>query len=900
MRFKLFCSLTCATVVIAGTLFFGSNFIEKHPQSTAEKPNAEWWKVQLQDPRTGEIPKNVRATDLDYASTFFPLGNRQEQLDWKSIGPYNIGGRTRALAFDRRDPKTIMAGSASGGIFKSTDQGLSWKKVTTHEHNVSISWIEQDPRAGKANFWYASTGEATGSSQGAPNFSAHFGGDGVLVSEDNGDTWNRLGSFINDSPQRIDSLDQTWKIVVDNQSSSTVLLLATTNGIYRSEDMGVNWLNVSGNRQGGQQIDLVQTTEGNWYACISRGFGNSGLFRSTDGKNFKLIHSLVPNLGRSIIGLNHQNEDALYVLCVTPGSGLQSEFLGRTAQHSLFKYHYKSGDGSGMGGRLVNLSNNLPHGAWPFDDYYAQGGYCMDIKVSPFDSNLVAIGGVNLNISHTGFMQSNDSKFAGGYYHKVDTPFYEIYPNHHPDLQTIVFHPTDKNVLMTGSDGGVHLTRDVYANNVVWESLNNGYVTTQFYTLSVDKKIGSHRVIGGLQDNGTLYYLGDEKHQWTMPVDYDGAYCHFLNYSPFFLAAKQQAGLFKVAVNSLGKRIGFARIDPAGPNNYLFINPYTIDPNDNRILFLPNGNKLWRCKDLSKFPLDNKFKKQATNWDNIDIPGLSGIISAVSASNNPANILYVGTSSSELYRVDSANNQYSVRNINIPNAVGFIASIDSDPNDANKVVVVFSNYNVYSVFFSENGGESWSNVSGNLEGEIQPGVPASLAQVNNGPSCRVAKFIELKDKNWLLVGTSIGLFGTLKLDSMETKWERVGETSIGTNVVTAIDYRPIDGYLGVATHGSGVFTAVLTDSKFIVGFSENESKALKVYPNPCASLLHLEFDFQAVESVKVYNSSGVEQSIEWKQLAQGMSADVAALKVGSYLIHIKNQGKPYIRRFIKM
>ena len=871
----------------------------------AEKADANWWKMQLQDPSTGKVPANIRKSDLDFVSEHFPLGARSGELQWKNRGPYNIGGRTRALAIDRSNPSRIIAGAASGGIFLSRNEGKSWKKASTHEHNLSITWITQDPRIGKENMWYASTGEARGASQGAANFSAHFGGDGVLVSNDFGETWNRLGRFINDSPQRQDSLDLSWKILVDNQSSSTVLLLATPSGIFRSKNQGVTWLNVHGNGATNQIIDLVQTSSGIWYAAISSGIGSaSGLFRSTDGVSFNLVKTPAPNLGRGIIGLNHQNENSMFVLFESPNSGQKSEFLGRNGYHSLFKYTYISGNGSGLGGNWENLSMNLPKGIWPFDDYHSQTGYCMDIKVSPYDSNTVALAGVNLNISHNGFSTKGDDKFAGGYYHKIDTPFYQIYPNHHPDVHTVVFHPTDSKIILTGSDGGIHLSRDLYSKQVVWESLNNGYVTTQFYTLALDKKVGSKKMVGGLQDNGTLYYLADSLHSWSMPVDYDGAYCHFLDYSPYFLAAKQQAGLFKVAVDGSGNRIGFARIDPIAPSNYLFINPYTIDPNDNRILFLPNGNVLWRNNDISVFELDNQFVKQTENWEQLNILGVSGLISAVEVSREPANILYFGTSGGAVVRVDSSNANYTYKNVTIPNSNGFVSSIAIHPKDANKVVVVFSNYNVYSVFYSETGGDSWENISGNIEGEIQPGIPAQFAQINNGPSCRVAKFVELRDASWLLLGTSVGLFGTLNIDSNSTIWDRVSESEIGSHVVTAIDYRAADGYLGVATHGGGVFSSYVTQSgNIIADVTEQQFQKAILFPNPARTNVALrvhEIDEFSTQDIQVYNSRGKAVNIEWHVENNKISGNIQHLPVGTYIIKFSVDAKLYISRFVKI
>ena len=867
-----------------------------------EKPSSTWWKMQLQDPSTGEVPANIRHKDLAFARNTFPVGSRSDGVEWKNVGPNNIGGRTRALAFDRKNSNIIIAGAASGGIWKSTDQGNSWKLVTTPEHNISISWLHQDPRQGEENNWYACTGEPTGASQGAANFSAHFGGDGVLASNDNGETWNRLGSFINDSPQRNDSLDLTWKILVDNQSTQTILLLASHSGIYRSEDQGASWKNVSGNRFGGQEVDLVQTSDGIWYAAFGGNLGSGGLFRSVDGITFNLIGKPESVLGRGIIGLNPQNENSMYVLYNTDGKGLRSEFLGRASYHSLYKYTYISGNGSGVGGNWENISNMLPHGPWPFDDYYAQGGYCMDIKVSPYDSNLVALAGINLNISEDGFA-TQSSKFAGGYYHKIDTPLYQIYPNHHPDVQVLVFHPTDSNIMMTGSDGGIHLTRNLYDTAIVWESLNNGYVTTQFYTLAIPDAPGSTEIIGGLQDNGTLYSSDVTGNDWTMPVDYDGAYCHFLNHANQFVAAKQQDGIVKVEVDANGIRTGFERIDPEVPSDYLFINPYTVDPNDDRILYLPNGSNLYRCLDIGQFPINNQFAKKPPNtWDKMTISGLSGTVSAIEASVSPANRVYIGTNSGGLFRIDSANSNYTSKSIKIPSGNGFVSSIAADPANADRVVVVFSNYNIYSVFYSENAGEDWQNVSGNLEGKIQPGVPPQLMQINDGPSCRVAKFVELEEGTWLLVGTSVGLYGALNLDSMNTVWDKIGEASIANNVVTAIEFRKSDGRLAIATHGQGVFSANVESLKAPdpTGVDSEKEFSVTIIPNPVRDFVKIDSDYPEAVRLNVFDFRGKLIPVSYENINGSFEVNLDGIAPGTYFIQVSADNKQVTKKIIKL
>ena len=238
---------------------------------------------------------------------------------------------------------------------------------------------------------------------------------------------------------------------------------------------------------------------------------------------------------------NQYKGERIYVLAVTNNRGKRGEdFRGNAEYHSLYKYSYISGNGSGSNGSWINLSANIPVGPEQFDDFITQSAYCMDIAVSPLDSNVVAIAGTNLYISDDAFKTDTKTRFAGGYGEKTKIPDFKLYPNHHPDLQTIVFHPTNSKIIMTGSDGGIHQSNDLYAKNVVWNSLNNNYSSTQFYTLAIDEKKLSNRIMGGLQDNGTLLSInGNPSESWTLPMSYDGGYCAFSNTEPYIYASKQ-------------------------------------------------------------------------------------------------------------------------------------------------------------------------------------------------------------------------------------------------------------------------------------------------------------------------------------------------------------------------
>ena len=130
--------------------------------------------LRSKDPQTNFIPEGIKQRSLVFAKTL-PVRNKNSvqtssfnnTLKWSNRGPYNVGGRTRALAVDIADSNTIIAGGVSGGIWRSADFGKSWTKMTKPNQLHSVSSIAQDLRNGKTNIWYATTGELSGNSAGA-------------------------------------------------------------------------------------------------------------------------------------------------------------------------------------------------------------------------------------------------------------------------------------------------------------------------------------------------------------------------------------------------------------------------------------------------------------------------------------------------------------------------------------------------------------------------------------------------------------------------------------------------------------------------------------------------------------------------------------------------------------
>ncbi|MGB0402676.1 MAG: T9SS type A sorting domain-containing protein [Salibacteraceae bacterium] len=800
--------------------------------SNGEKRQA-WQQQMLGDPTTGKIPSNYSKLESEFLADF-QTSSRSGNLDnltWDWTGPINYGGRTRALQFDITDTNNLLAGSASGGIFKSTNGGKSWTKVSKKDHNLAITSIAQNKNSGKENIWYACTGELRGGNQISGN--SVYSGNGILKSEDSGNTWDLLTGITNPSPQSLDSTDRGWRIIVSNQNSD--VYFASSSGIHKSIDGGNSWSLVLGRIAAASgYTDVIQTKNGILYASLNNGgLGTPGVYRSVDGDTWNLISSgtISANMGRGVLAVDQQfNGERIYVLAQTPNQGKAGyDFQGSAEYHSLYKYTYNS-----SGGTWENLSQNLPGGPFLFDDYVSQGAYCMDIAVSPHDSNIISIGGTNLYISHDAFKSDTNTSFAGGYGEKTELPDFQVYPNHHPDLQTIVFHPSNANVLLTGSDGGLHRTENLYDKNVVWVSLNRTYSSTQFYTLAIDDHVISDRIMGGLQDNGTfLSVSGDGSKDWTMPMSYDGGYCAFSDKEPYIYASKQLAGIAKIEIDSKGERVNWKRIDPVTNSNYMFINPYTLDPEDNNVMYLPILNELWVNDNLSAFIPDSTFDRQTLNWNVTSLPnGFQP--SAIEVSHGKENRVILGSSSGEIIIVKDPITNPQITNINngIPGR-GYINSISVNPKNEDNILVVFSNYNTYSVFITYNSGNTWDNISGNLEGTPIPGLPPGLERINNGPSCRVGKIINLADTTLYLVGTSVGLFQTVTLDSMNTQWEPMAEESIQNNVVSRIVYRSEDGFLGVSTFGAGVFNTYVKsyDQLTSIENSDEQTKAT-IYPNP--------------------------------------------------------------------
>lgn len=814
-----------------------------------------WELKRLSDPALGRIPENIRMRELAFASTLpsdlNAAVNRTPTLNLVNRGPWNVGGRTRALGIDVSNESRILAGSASGSMWLSGDGGATWSQTNTNTQLKNTTCLVQDKRTGHTNVWYYGSGEAYGASA-SKGTGAYYLGDGIFKSIDGGASWQPISSTAAGSANSFTTNWQlVWNVAVDNSANDTMneVYAATYGAVYRSLNGGTTWTTV---RTGGSYFsDVNVSATGVVYAALSDDGTQKGIWRSVDGLTF--VNILPPTFpaayNRIVSGINPSNENEVYFLANTPGFGkVTYNFLGDPEWNSLWKYTYITGDGAGANGVWQDLSVNLPNTGGQFDRWQVQGSYDMVIKVKPNDPNTVFIGGTNLYRSTTGFQDSTNTTFIGGYEQFSALPVINSYPNHHPDQHCLEFLPSNPDVMISSNDGGVFKTMDNTDSAVVWESLNNGYLTTMFYTVAIDHATpGNNIIIAGAQDNGTWYTNSAiSTDPWVQPRSGDGSFCAISDNQTDYYFSIQNGKMMKATLDANGNKTSFARIDPIGLKDPEFINPFVLDPNNNNIMYLAGGKYLWRNDDLSGIPMIGNWDSISINWtkfaDSVPLPG--SMITAVHACKGTANRVYYGTDKKKVYRVDNANvgtpvplDITPVTGVVFPPS-GFVSCVNTDPLDGNKVFVVFSNYGVYSLFYSPDAGITWARVAGNLE-QFASGS-------GNGPSLRWASVLHVSDGTVYLVATSTGLYATDSLNGTSTVWVQQGTSTIGNSVCDMIETRDSDGLVVIATHSSGIYSAnitsvndIATGQNLITGI-KNEQKLIN-YPNPVTESTSIVF-----------------------------------------------------------
>ncbi len=885
---------------------------------------------RLRDPKTGTIPSGIQSRVLDFVakipsrneylqnigqSQFNKIEAQTGLFNWQSIGPTNIGGRMNCVAYDFTNPNIILAGAASGGIWRSTNGGISWSKQFPSNDNHTIYCLSQDIRKGKNHIWYAGSGELLSTIDRKVHTAARMSyfGNGIYKSTDNGNTWELLLSTqTNDVGKFTSKFQGIWNIVVEpSVENKDIVYVACIGAIMKSTDGGESWKQVLGdNNNIAFSTDLVRASDGKLYASLSRISLNgnkpssTGIFVSSDkGETWENITSNgFPDTTKVIkLAVAPSNPNRLYAFVDKPLSGADpysfpnSKLFLWYSDYDGNKYQWKDATTS-----LAPQSKEIMNPA-------TLGGYAMCISVKPNDENFVLLGGTSLYRSTNGFKDNTKISMVGGYYwdESIQNFNYELSSQYlHPDIHSIAFHPTNPNAILVGSDGGVHFSDDISFLEPSWQSRNTGLITSQFYSISVGKtQKYKDVVLGGLQDNGSFFtpHQGSIK-DWIELTGADGMHTLINDFYDYALTSWYNGATMYLKFNpNTLEPVDFFFIRPnkAPSSKFAFYNTFIVDPNNPNTIYLPALNSIYFNHQLMMCETNNQsFQSQwNTNPPPTFVLPQGEVITALSMPKSQYNTLYVGSRYGKVYRIKNANSitdatREEITSSNFPK-MAWISSIEYD--DLNNILLVtFSNYGVVSIYASYDEGKSWQSVAGNLE-EKPDGNGA-------GPSVRWIKRVLVDNSEVLyFVATDAGLFSTNKLNGDNTIWFQEGKNTIGNvicEMIDAVDNKKVV----VATQGNGVWVSDLSklSSKTV------DETEFKVFPNPATNEINITFNALQNNDLyaSIYSYSGELKYIKHYNLNNTennkLRIDISDLSTGSYILLINNSKTLHRIKFIKI
>lgn len=844
------------------------------------------------NPVTGKIPKEEKLLEFNrskQAKLRSNTNSRTIETSFISRGPSNFGGRTRALVIDITDntANTILAGGVSSGVFRTTDGGNSWTKVSSNNEIHNVTAIVQDTRPGFESTWYYGTGESIGNSASLSGSS--YLGQGIWKSTDGGLNWTQMPSTVSTQESFDSRFDTVYKLAIHPITGD---LYAAINGRVSRFD-GVNWItevtNPGTSISGAFMTDVVITSSGRVYAAFSGKCDPSieGVWTSPDGDTSwtRINESNFTPFGRVVLALAPSNQNKLYVLY---DNGNNSD----CDTTPLLEADLWMWDQSVT--TFTNYSSKLPDesGCSDGNDPFAiQGGYDLVVSVKPDNENFVVIGGTNA-YKKTNITTAGTFIRIGGY---ASSTSYALWSQggveHHPDIHALVFNPFTPAVLFSGTDGGVHKTNNIASASFInWINLNNNYQTYQYYHVAIDPQAGSNIVIGGAQDNGTKaggtdFGAPDLAFQYSVgPGDGvsvgisrdDACVPFFLGYQNGFIYRDCPTASVITPEISLGT-----------PYDSEFVTLFHLDQNNNNALYYAAQGTLLRTTDATNVT--------SSTWENLGETtlafGHNDFFQSFSTSwgtyNASTSYLLMGGDEGHIYRLDDPQNALNISsavNITPPSATIGFPSIVTDlaihPTNNNIILATYSNYGTNSIFLTEDKGATWTLVERNLDAH----------------SIRSAAIVEDNGETTYFVGTARGLYSST--DPKTVDWVREAPDQIGFAVVSDLKYRPSDNKLLIGTHGNGMYEATISSTLGINDF-DNISGLIKLYPNP------VEIDL----NVKLPNRNGVKinytiSNLSGQTISKGTldteTIDVSQLTTGMYFLQLKtNDGRKGAKSFIK-
>ncbi len=720
-------------------------------------------------------------------------------LSFRSIGPALTSGRVADIAVHPTDKKTWYVASAAGGVWKTTNAGLSFAPVFDGEGSFSIGVVTIDPK--NPSVVWVGTGE-----NNAQRVVAY--GDGVYKSIDGGKSWTNTG--LKDS-------EHIGRIVIDPRNSDVVYVAAQgplwrkggERGVYKTTDGGKTWNRVlAGDDWTGAndvQLDprnpdiLIATL---WQrqrrtCCFIAGGPGSGVFRSTDGgKTWNKSQSGFPSedLGRIGLSQSPANPNVVYAIADA------AQGKGGT---------FRSRDG---GASWEKMSG-----------YQSGSNYYNEVFADPKNPDRVYAIDVLLQVSEDG----------GKSFHRVG----ELLK--HVDNHVVWIDPDDTDHLIVGCDGGVYETVD---RGRTWRFMANLPIS-QYYRVATDNSQPFYRVYGGAQDNfsvggpsRTRTNNGIRNADWFITSGGDGFGSVVDPEDPNTVYAQSQFGNLARFNLRTGDVMGIQPEDAAGGAGFRWNwdSPLLVSPHSHTRLYFANNRVMrsddrgdsWHAvsPDLTRQIDRNALRMMDRVWGPEAVgknasTTLYGNIFALAESPLKEGLLFAGTDDGRIQISENGGGTWRAIDHfpGVPDTT-FVSRVIPSQHDANTVYATFNNHQTGDftpyVLKSTDLGRTWTSIAGDLP-------PRGTAWV-------IAE--DPVDRNLLFVGTEFGVYASREGGN---KWVRL-KGGLPTIQVRDIAIQKRSNDLVLATFGRGFY--ILDDYAPLRDWKPDAAAQTRVYPSRSAFL----------------------------------------------------------------
>ena len=681
--------------------------------------------------------------------------------EWRNIGPFR-GGRSTASTGITGDNQTYFMGTTGGGLWKTSDAGISWNNVSDGYFNTgsvgAVSVSESDN-----NIVIVGMGESP--VRGVMTSS----GDGVYKSVDGGNTWEHLG---------LEKTKHISQIIIHPNDPDIIYTAAQgspykgTNerGVYKTTDGGVTWEKVLyiDKMSGANDLAMDYNNPRVLYASfwdhqrlpwyVRSGGNGSGIWKTIDGgENWKKLTIGLPKkvMGKIGVTVSRANPNLVYAIIESDEGGL-----------------YRSED-AGESWVLVNEDRVLRARSW----------YYMHIYADPSDENVVYV----LNAP---MMKSIDK---GKTFTNIPVP--------HGDNHHLWINPKNSDIMINSNDGGSNIS---FNGGKSWSTQKN-QPTAQFYRVNVDNRF-PYWVYGGQQDNSTVaiksssFSNGISWKDWIAGVGgCETAYVAFDPDNPVLMYAGCYQGIiteYNAALDNNKNIMAYPEMglgEPSDEQKYRFNwnAPILVSMHDSDVIYHA-ANKLLKTsdrgvtwKEISPDLTRNKRENMGPGGGPITNEGAGGeiyhTIYYVAESPHNKDVIYAGADDGLLHITMDGGKTW--KNISPKMEEGMINSIEVSPHDPATVFIAFNRYKFDDfkpyVLKSVDFGNTWEVFNEGIE---------------ENSFVRVVREDKVK-KGVLYAGTERGIYLSLNGGNNWTKWQR------NLPIVPITDLKVHNNDLVVATQG---------------------------------------------------------------------------------------------------